>query len=361
MPSVIQQILTMGNNLLTKGIGAKDSLSSILRQPFSSKLLSLALDSSDGTLLSLGPQCVSTKYARQKMSLHSAPVHDPKNEKRFLFSMTQTQWDVLTALNVGPFSWFTLVTLDISSTASTPLKSGIFKLADYFTMQCRTFLYSFLTEIAALCTSAGSSFTKTAPEQELLDKIAGFSSEIQSILLLNENGSLIYHSGSLPPPEELAHSLIQFHHRSNSLLPSSTPAPFEAITLSDNEYTVEIGRIRGTNLLIVISACGDNALATSRFIRKIALDAFHERLKITGSIAGIKRIPPLNTCRVQDSWFSPPRVIPQGIFAGIIGTALFHDPQCRALSKVSDEQIIWFHQRSEPLQYRLQPCQICDP
>lgn len=359
--SVEEQIVLMGNALLTKGTGVTGSLAELLRQPSSQTLLSLHLDSADGELVHIGAPNSIEQHTTRPTEREPIASPDSGNDKRFLLSMTPTKWHVHASFLSGSYTWHVTVSLDITSPEGPPLRAGLFKIADYFTSQCRFLLGNYISEVTALCASSSSAFLRSAPEQELLVKIASFSPQVQSVMLLGKKGDILCHSGTTVPSQELGLALAALFFQTKEALHKQGTSSCHCCTVCDQEYTILITWIREVDICFVVSACGPQALIVARFLKTVGADACTVRLDTTGYLCGIAAQSNSSPLRLPTSWFSRALPVPQGILAGIDGSPLFHIPECQALYRADESTISWFKNRTEPLQFGLHPCPTCEP
>jgi len=353
--SVEEQIVSMGNDLITKGAGASPSLASLLAQPGTSKQLSFCLYSDDGRFVYIGPLPEAIPSSTLHREKQVPPVADSTPDKHFVLSMTPTQWHVHSSFTTGTYTWYSTVTLDITSPSSTPLRGSLFKIADYFTSQCRVLLRAYVANVTSLAHNVSE------PAKELLEKLTSFSSQVKSAMLLDAKGKILSHFGNTAPSADLGKALAtMFSQTKNELFIRGTIS-CESFTICDHEYTIIIAKITNANLYVVVSSTGPRALVISRFLAVVGESACVDTLLKRGHLAGIPAETYNHPLRIQESWFTRPLPTPQGILAGIQGSPLFHMPECQALYRAIDDDIIWFQRRSEPLHHGLHPCPTCEP
>jgi hypothetical protein len=361
LPSIEQQIVSIGNNLLTKGSGVQGSLAAVLKQTFADKLLSFSLETLDGQLLSVGSEIDTESDAKNRTIAFPFLSEEHKKDKRFLFSVTDKKWNVLTTFSTGSFQWFTNVILDSTSNASIPIRSGLFKLADYFSIQCKKYLQQFLFTLTEKKDDAFQDANPFFLEKTLLSKITTFSSKVKCVVLLDEYGYIFHSAGMDGAVNDLGSALAALFCRSSIELSRLTLTNCSSINLSDREYTIYLGKIPGTTLLIAISATGKNANVLTRFLYTAALDALSIHLQQSGTIFGIPYSHTDEPLRKRNSWLHPPSLIPKGIFVGKIGASTFHTHDCQLLTTTDASQLQWYKTKSEVLQMGLRSCSVCNP
>jgi hypothetical protein len=351
----------MTGALLLQGTGVPEPLSGAIRSAAGRNLLSLTLESVHGPILHAGPDHVSS--AGTERDLKALPVlsDEQKSEKRFLFAMTDRHWEVLSAFTIDSRPYYTRVTLDISDPAGAPLRSGIFKIADYFTTQCRKHLQSFINVLVQRTTGTSPSDVDITFERSILEKAMTFSSQIQCALVLGEDGYIVHAEGSAGPVDGLAAALAPLYYRSSREIAALGCADCSAITLADREYTIRTGRIAGTALLHAVSAAGPSANAIVNFTHAAVSDALSEYGWRTGQLWGVKVAGIPLSSRVRTSWFADPELVPQGRFVMRRGSNAFHTSACPILAGTDTALLSWFNEKDEAARGGLRPCGTCNP
>ncbi|MCX7727153.1 MAG: roadblock/LC7 domain-containing protein, partial [Chitinispirillaceae bacterium] len=294
-------------------------------------------------------------------SLVSLPalINGRKNEKRFFFSMTEKRWLVISAFTLMSIPCFTIITLDITNKDSSLLRPALFKLSDYFTVQCRKLLQGYVDDISLQNERQLEQF---GYEKTVFEKIKNFSSEVQCVVLLDEDGFIIHTEGyNEAAVDELGGVLARLFYRSNSEIARLELAECNTITISDVEYTIMIGRIPGTTLAIAISIRGPHAAAYTHFLYTIGLNVLCNYAKNTGKLWGVPVVTQPSPTRIRKSWFGAPYLIPKGRFVSKKGGQTFHTPQCPILSRTDTSLLDWFENRALAIQSGLRPCGTCNP
>lgn len=353
-------LVQMAEDLIQKGTGIPAPLSRVLCETSHRRLLSLSLESASGPLLSIGSSTISSSGSERNLKALPVLCDEQKNEKRFFFAMTDKTWEVLCAFPLDSQQFFTRLTLDISDNEGTPLRSGIFKIADYFTMQCRKFLQSYLNTLVQL-PAASPPETDTTFEGSVLEKVMAFSSEVQCAMVLDEDGYIVCAEGITGPVDGLASALAPLFYRSNNELARLESTDCTAVTLADHEYTIRIGRLPGTALALAISAAGPIANACVNFLHAAASNALSEYGWRTGQLWGIALADTQLSSRIRTSWFEEPQLIPQGKYVARKGGSSFHTSTCRILAKTDTALLTWFDDKTTTTQNGLRPCSTCNP
>jgi hypothetical protein len=361
LPSVEEQIESMGINLLTKGSGVHDSLAAVLKQTFTNRLLNFSLESLDGLFIAIGSVTDGELDAENHKIALPILSKECKNDKRFLLSITDKKWNLLTAFTIDQFPWFTSITLDITSNASIPIRSGLFRLADFFTIQCKKHLQQFLHNLHENTNTGMHQADHLLFEKSVLNKIASFSSRVKCAMLLDEDGYVLHAVGIEGAIKELGSALANLFHRSTNELSRLNATECTSINLSDFEYTIQLGKITGTTLLIAISVSGANANVLARFLFTVAQNALLHHLHQSGIICGIPFPQPIVHLRERYSWLNPPVLVPKGVFAQKNGATTFHTPDCQLLGATDASLLQWHKTKNEALQKRLRPCAVCNP
>ena len=359
MPPFEAMLRRMAIDLLTKGTGFPDPFAGVLRTASAKRLLTLSLESVHGPLLATEPGNLTAGDNRRNLLALPALADKQKNEKRFFFAMSDRRWEVLSALSVGNEPFFTTLTLDISDPASIPVRSGLFKLADYFTVQCRRLLQFYMQTVTAETASPpAGQFTR---EKNILEKLTAFSDRVQCAVLLDEDGFIIHTEGPAGSVDELGGALARLFYRSNNEIARLDCADCSAITLADHEYTIRIGRLRGTSLALAVSVCGMYAIAQAHLLHTIGSEALSLHARQTGELWGVSLAEVPEPARWRDSWFGTPGLVPHGKFVGKNGGKSFHTATCQILSKTDTGLLSWFDSRSAAIQQGLRPCGACNP
>lgn len=361
MPSVEEQIERMVTDLLTRGVGVQNPLAEVLKQAFSSKLIACRLESTDGAFVASTHSSNEHQSELTKESVLPLFADKQHQGRTFLFSMTDTTWTVFTAFYAGVYPWFTTVTLDASTAASTPLKPGLFKLADYFTAQCKKQLHQFLASLSPGQFRATRFTDATTYEQTVLEHAVQFSSKVKSVVLLDEDGFVLASAGMDGAVTDLGAALARLFYRSTVELARLDATECTSITLSDHEYTIHMGKIRGTTLTCAISANGSNAQVIARFLLDALLDAFHQYIELNGNLCGVPAALTADPLRSKVSWFTPSTLVRKGMLVQKSGAASFHTPYCQMLATTDAATLSWYQNKNQALQAGLRPCSVCNP
>jgi hypothetical protein len=361
LPSFEVMLEQMAVELLSKGAGIPDPLAGVLRSAYPQQLLTLSLESVHGPLLLIGPKNVSASDNERNVLALPALAGEQNNEKRFFFTMSDKRWEVLSAFTLGNTPFFTTLTLDITKSSSTPIRSGLFKLSDYFTVQCRKLLQLFIETVNRHPGPGSQTTGNFAYEKSVLEKITSFSDQVQCAVLLDEDGFIIHTEGAAGSVDELGGALARLFYRSNHELARLDCTDCTTITLADHEYTIRIGRLAGTSLAIAVSVGGIYATACAHFLHSIGSEALLRHADRTGQLWGVSLADIQKPARKRDSWFGLPWLIPHGKFVGKSGGKSFHAPSCQILAKTDANVLIWFESRAAAIQQGLRPCGACNP
>lgn len=348
-------------DLLSFGTGLPDPLARILRDAPSQELLTLSLESVHGPLL----RSKSTNLFphNNNWNIKALPVlaEESESDKRFFFSMSDKRWEVLSCCTIGSTNFFTTLTLNVADSRSAPLRSGLFKLSDYFTIQCRNILRQFVSSLITFEAVPKGSSDQHAIEKLLLRQVASFSKGVKCAVLIDEDGFIVHAEGNAGSVEELGGALARLFYRSKREINMLDTADLSAITLADYEYTIRIGRLPGTTLALAVSGGGPFAAAQVHFLHAVASDALIAYTSSAGNLWGVPINPPIGQMRIRESWFTHPRLVPQGKFVGKEGGKSFHVPNCQILFKTDTSQLCWFNSRAAAIKSGLQPCGSCNP
>ena len=337
----------MALELLDNGTGLPEPLAGVLREAAPENLLTLTLESTHGPLLATTRLMLPSTNNERNLKALPALADEPKNEKRFFFAMSNEHWEVLSAFSLKNQSYFTCLTLDISKKASIPVKSGLFKLADFFTVQCKNQLQLFINDLFQMpSTKKVEHYTF---EKRTLEKVISFSPKVQCAVLLDEDGFIIHTEGSTNSVDELGGALARLYYRSNHTITRLECTECNAITLSDPVYTIRIGRLPGTSLALAISVSGHYATAYAHFLHTCAADVLSTYAQRTGQLWGVALAKSPTVNRIRESWFDPPHLIPKGTFVGKMGGKSFHRMTCQILLRTDTEHLQWFNTREEAL------------
>ncbi len=348
-------------DLLNEGAGIPEPLSGVLRNTRGKDLLSLSLESVRGPLLTIGRLDFSNSRNERNHRALPSLSECIRGEKRFFFSITDSRWEVLSAFSCGSCPYFTTLSLDVSSGASAPLRSGLFKLADFFTVRCRKMIFSYITDLSRPVLSQAREVPEDSFEISVLRKVTAFSEAVQCAVLLDEDGFIIHAEGRTGPVDELGGALARLFYRSNHEISRSDCTECNAITLSDPEYTIQIGRLPGTSLALAISVSGPYAAAGAHFLHTAASGVLTGYARSTGKLWGVSLAVTPEPARIRTSWFSPPSLVPHGKFVGKRGGKSFHTVTCQILSKTDAALLQWFESRAVAIQSGLRPCGACNP
>lgn len=357
-----EELLTrMVIDLLSKGAGIPEPLSGVLRTASRHHLLTIALESVHGPLLDSAPQTHSPSDTRRNLLALPALADEQNIEKRFFFAMTQKRWQVLSGFSIGNEPFFTTLTLDAAHPASTSLKAGLFRLADYVTVQCKKLLHRYIETVIDSMTSGLPAAVNYTVEKSILEKITGYSDQVQCAVLLDEDGFIIHNEGPAGSVDELGGALARLFYRSNHELARLDCTDCSAITLADHEYTIRIGRLSGTSLALAVSMCGPYAAAGAHFLHAIGSETLVQYAQQTGHLWGVPLAEHSEPARRRNSWFGPPSLIPHGKFVGKKGGKSFHTVDCQILAKTDTHLLTWFESRSAAIQQGHRPCGACNP
>ena len=361
MPTFADTLDRMAVDLLRNGTGLPAPLSSVLQKTYSHQLLRLTLESTQGTFYSTGSENSDTSSNERNLKALPALTDERRNEKRFFFSMSDRLWEVRSAFTIETQSFFTTLTLDISDAESLPLRAGLFKLSDYFTVQCRRHLTAFKDALIFHPSSRRDNSDIASYEKSVLDKVALFSDEVQCAVLLDEDGFIIHSIGNAGSVNELSGALARLFYRSNHQIARLECTECTAISLADHEYSLKIGRLSGTSLAFAISVGGPFAAAQAHFLHTTAIDALLSAARTRGLLWGVSLADIPEQSRTRSSWFGPPKLIPHGKFVGKKGGKSFHTSTCQILSKTDALQLQWFENRAAAITEGLRPCGACNP
>lgn len=350
----------MALELLNNGSGLEEPLAGILKQAAPYQLLTLTLESVNGPLLTAGRELISTTSQERNIKALPALAEEPKNEKRFFFAMSKNNWEVISAFTIDKRPYFTTLTLDITQKAGTPVRSGLFKLADYFTVQCRNHLRSYIKGLAP--PKKGETVPYYSFEKKILEAVTSFSDSIQCAVLLDEDGFIIHTEGGTGKGvDELGGALAKLFYQSNHALSRLDLTECNAITVADLEYTIRIGRLPGTSLALAVSAGGPYAAALAHFLHTAASESLISYAGDSGQLWGVAIAEIPAAARIRESWFVPPRLIPLGQFVGKRGGKSFHKATCHLLAKTDSMHLHWFMNKDEAVREGLRPCSACNP
>jgi hypothetical protein len=359
--SVETMLEQTAHDLLQKGSGMPEPLARVLRETGARGLLSLSLDSIHGPFLSLGSAITGPDANERNLKALPALSDEQKNEKRFFFSMTDRQWIVLSAFSLDTQPFFTKLTLDITDPAGAPIRAGLFKLADYFTVKCRKLLQSFISDLAQRPAAVNPAASDISFERCVLEKIISFSPRIQSAVVLDEDGSIIHTEGFTGQVDQLAGALAPLFYRSNYELARLECTDCTAVTITDHEYTIRVGKLPNMSLALAISATGPHANAYVHFLHAAASTVLSEYAWRTGHLWGIALAEVPLPSRIRTSWFDSPQLVPQGRFVAKKGGNLYHTTGCRILTRTDTALLTWFEDRDVAAISGLRPCGACNP
>ncbi len=351
----------MVNDLLGKGAGIPEPLSGILRSAASHHLLTISLESVHGPLLDTTPHMHSPSDTRRNHLALPVLADKQNSEKRFFFAMTENRWQVLSGFSIDNEPFFTTLTLDAGNPASAALKAGLFRLADYVTVQCKKLLQRYIETVIDCMTSGLPETGNYSVEKSILEKITGYSDQVQCAVLLDEDGFIIHNEGPAGSVDELGGALARLFYRSNHELARLDCADCSAITLADHEYTIRIGRLFGTSLALAVSMCGPYAVAGAHFLHAIGSETLVQYARQTGQLWGVSLAEHSEPARRRESWFGPPSLIPHGKFVGKKGGNSFHTVDCQILAKTDTHLLTWFESRSAAIRQGHRPCGACNP
>ena len=361
MPSFEAILTRMADAVLSNGAGLPEPFAGVLRDAAPKKLLSLSLESVHGPLLAVPPEPSLRSGNRRNLLALPALVDEENSEKRFFFGMSDRRWEVLSAFTIGNEPFFTTLTLGVSDPSSIPVRSGLFKLADYFTVQCRKLLHRYIENVIDRPAPVGPQTEQYHTEKNILGKLTAFSDQVQCAVLLDEDGFVIHTEGPAGSVEELSGALARLFYRSNHEIARLDGAECGAITIADHEYTIRIGRLAGTTLALAVSVSGPYALAGARFLHAIGSETLAHYAETTGQLWGVSLVEVPEPARRRASWFGTPGLIPHGRFVGKKGGKSFHTVNCQILSKTDTALLLWFDSRSAAIQQGLRPCGACNP
>ncbi|MBN1575415.1 MAG: hypothetical protein JW913_02620 [Chitinispirillaceae bacterium] len=347
--------------LLGKGSGVSEPLSGALKRTYGRQLLTLSLESIHGPFFTTGSADVPPSDGERNFNALPSLTGGPKNEKRFFFTMSDRRWEVLSAFTLTTSPFFTTLTLDISDPASAPIRSRLFKLADYFTVQCRKLLQGYCDAVFRQQPTSGQPADQFGIEKSILRKIIDFSAHVHCAVLLDEDGFIIHTEGSSGSVDELGGALARLFYRSNHEIARLDCADCHAVTIADQEYTIRIGRLAGTSLAFAVSVEGPHATSFAHFLHKVASEALTDHAWRTGQLWGVAVAELPEPARIRESWFSPPRLLPHGKFVGKKGGKSFHAANCQILAKTDPSLLQWFKSRAIAIENGLRPCGACNP
>ncbi len=351
----------MAIDLFSKGNGVPEPLAAVFHKTDFRQLLTLSLESIYGSFLTVGADGIAGSNSERNLKTLPALADEQKNEKRFFFSMSEKRWEVLSAFTLATLPFFTTLTLDISNAASAPVRSGLFKLADYFTVQCRKHLQNYINNLFQQTLSYHQTAGSFVYEKSVLEKMTAFSSDVECAVLLDEDGFIIHTEGSTGSVDELGGALARLFYRSNHEIARLDCAECNAITLADHEYTICIGRLTGTSLAFAVSVGGLHANAYAHFLHTTASAALTDYALRTGQLWGVALASIPEPTRTRKSWFGLPWLVPHGKFVGKKGGKSFHTATCQILAKTDTALLHWFDSRAAAIQDGLRPCGACNP
>lgn len=361
MPPFDTVFLQLARNILYNGNDLPPLLSELLSKSEAHRYLTLTLESPHGPLLDTGVSHDNSAKNERNIKALPALSEEPKNEKRFFFSMSDTTWEVLSAFTVDAVPYFTTMILDTTGSETAPLRSGLFKLSDYFTVQCRKGLERYINTLVRSQVFSADTSDNFIFEKNILKNIVSFSHDIQCAVLLDEDGFIIHTEGETASVEELGGALARLFYRSNHAIAGLDATECDGITLSDHEYTIEIGRLPGTSLALAISVNGRYASAYAQFLHRCASRVLSTFARQTGMMWGVALAEIKAATRVRESWFSPPHLVPYGKFVAKNGGKSFHIAACQILAKTDATHLQWFDNRASAIQSGLRPCNACNP
>ena len=351
----------LARSILYNGTELPAPLARLLSITETHRYLTLTLESTNGTLLDTGNSLGKATTSERNIKALPALSGEPKNEKRFFFTMSDTTWEVLSAFTVNSIPYFTTLVLDITGPESAPLRAGLFKLSDYFTVQCRKCLERFSNLLIQSPVFSPDTSESYVFEKNVLRSIIGFSYDVQCAVLLDEDGFIIHTEGNMSSVEELGGALAGLFYRSNHTIAALETTECTGITLSDREYTIEIGRLPGTSLALAISVNGRFASAYAHFLHDAAAKVLSTFAQQSGMLWGVELAHDVYPTRVRESWFTHPHLVPHGKFVAKRGGKSFHTVTCQILSKTDPAQLQWFDNRASAMQNGLRPCNACNP
>jgi hypothetical protein len=357
MPSFEHRLSQAIAELRRGEAGMVDVLSALVRQLRDNDLLSFSLESTHGPIYTDGPLCGPTA-AGDENNLAALPALtcERNTKKRFFCTMTERRWEVLSAFTLGqPF--FTTLTLDISDPTGAALRAGLFKLADLFTSQCRRLMQWHISGIAELA-QAEEQFPF---EKAVLRQVVNFSPSVQCALLIDDDGFIVHTEGGDGLVDELGSVLARLFYRCRRVPCLLDGADYSAITLSDPEFTIRIGRLTGTTLAFAVSVGGPFATAAAHFLHAFASDALCAHALEEGCLWGVATTPHRDPARIRTSWFSAPRLVARGKFVGKKGGKSFHAIDCQILARTDPSRLDWFDARAAAIAKGLRPCGACNP
>gem|GEM_PF-5912460 len=363
MPSIETTLERVAEELINRcSVNSDRSVTSgTLPSTGSTSPLSLALESLHGPLLFTGSLAIQPSDDERNLAALPALTNGPGHEKRFFFSMTDRRWEVLSAFTVSTLPFFTALTLDVTEKATLSIRSTLFKLSDYFTVQCRKILEKFLYELKQQPEKSISRTEQFEYEKTVMKNIVDFSPSVRNAILLDEDGFIIHAEGNTGAVDELGSALARLFYRSNQEISRLDCADCHAVTLADREYTIRIGRLAQTSLAFAVTAAGPCSGALAHFLHAAGAEALCDYAKSNGRLWGVAPAVFIQPSRVRESWFGHPRLVPHGKFVGKQGGKSFHLPSCQILAKTDPSLLTWFESRGIAIENGLRPCGACNP
>ena len=208
---------------------------------------------------------------------------------------------------------------------------------------------------------AGKSVCVHACEMHVLERIAGFSSAVNYITLIDSDGFVVCTHGNVDEVEKVAGNAALFHQRCVRELAFRGDAAIQSEAFSCKGHTVLIGQIEHTPLSLAISTDGRYARSFASFLFELAHDALMTIAHDTGNLLGSQIEPTREPGRIRTSWFNTAQLIAKGKYVGKQGGKAFHVAACKSLLKSDDTCLLWYEKRSDAIHAGFIPCKLCNP
>jgi hypothetical protein len=284
---------------------------------------------------------------------------DAQGTKRFIFSMAQAMWDVLSCFKINDSLFYGTIAIINPQQVQPSLCVGIIKLLDLLCNRCKAVLSDFFKQLNAFPGEPDQTTIPHCQETMIFKRIMEFSGKVQCIALIDNDGFILHTQGSIEV-EKIASHLALFHKRCVRELAEEGYANVRSEMFSCDDSTILIGHIQQSNLALAIVVKGRNF----KPIASLLFDAAHGALGSISQKTNLLWGAPVNAqiqpVRIRDSWFSPTRLAPKGNFVGIISGKSFHYASCKVLSK-SEDNLEWFDKRGDAIRAGLSPCKSCNP
>jgi hypothetical protein len=355
------ELIRTVNKVFQEGDGLYEPMRGAVLEANSEGQLYFSLQSGQGLILETEKRDSLSIPGTWKQNAFQVIVPEDSTNKRFIFSTSQKNMNVISCFLVNGSPFFATIALSDPQKVRQCLSAGIINLLGMICIRCQTVLAGYIQQ---LLKPIGEPVPYSIPhcrEKLVVKQIAEYSDEVNCTALIDADGFILNAQGNTEEVEKTASNVARFHQRCIRELGLKKTVKINSETFSCERNTVLVGQIRHTSLALAISTRGPHSKSLASFLFGLAQSAFGAIIETGGTLWGVRTETEKEPARLRNSWFGTAQLIPKGKCASKKGGKTFHFATCRILLKSEDDDLNWYERRADAIRAGLMPCKSCNP